>query len=235
MHDPADSPLLPGAGKMRQRMVERQLVRRGIADRRVLEAMRTVLREVFVAKHLARSAYDDRALPIEAGQTISQPYIVALMAEAAELKPGDRVLEIGTGSGYAAAVLSLIAGHVYTIERHAVLADQARQRLETLGYRNVEVRTGDGTLKGWYCDITRPATLSGGELVVEDLDLDLWRSADGTTVLRLDEDEFEDSLGRQADPGAANPARLALEELERWATDGFRPLLDPAQPDAGAE
>ncbi len=148
MHDPADSPLLPGAGKMRQRMVERQLVRRGIADRRVLDAMRTVPREAFVAKHLARSAYDDRALPIEAGQTISQPYIVALMAEAAELKSGDRVLEIGTGSGYAAAVLSLIAGHVYSIERHAVLADQARQRLETLGYRNVEVRTGDGML-GW--------------------------------------------------------------------------------------
>src|SRR5688572_30757299 len=73
MHDPADSPLLPGAGKMRQRMVERQLVRRGIADRRVLDAMRTVPREAFVAKHLARSAYDDRALPIEAGQTISQP------------------------------------------------------------------------------------------------------------------------------------------------------------------
>lgn len=148
MSDPADTTILPDSETLRRRMVERQLVRRGISDPRVLEAMRAVPREVFVAKHLARSAYDDRALPIDADQTISQPYIVAMMAEAAALGPGDRVLEVGTGSGYAAAIFGLIAGHVFTIERHMVLADQARKRLDTLGYQNVEIRTGDGT-RGW--------------------------------------------------------------------------------------
>lgn len=148
MNDPADQLLLPDSEKLRRRMVERQLVRRGIADDRVLGAMRMVPREAFVPQYLARRAYDDCALPIEAEQTISQPYIVALMAEAAEIKVGDRVLEIGTGSGYAAAVLSRIAAHVHTIERHALLAQTARARLEALGFDNVEVRCGDGML-GW--------------------------------------------------------------------------------------
>jgi protein-L-isoaspartate(D-aspartate) O-methyltransferase len=148
MNDPADKVLLPDSEKLRRRMVERQLVRRGIADERVLEAMRSVPREAFVPHYLARRAYDDCALPIEAEQTISQPYIVALMAEAAEIKAGDCVLEIGTGSGYAAAVLGRIAGHVHTIERYALLAQSARARLEALGYGNIEVRCGDGML-GW--------------------------------------------------------------------------------------
>lgn len=148
MNDPADKVLLPDSEKLRRRMVERQLVRRGIADERVLEAMRMVPREAFVPQYLAHRAYDDCALPIEAEQTISQPYIVALMAEAAELKADDRVLEIGTGSGYAAAVLGRIAGHVHTIERYALLAQSARARLEALGYGNIEVRCGDGML-GW--------------------------------------------------------------------------------------
>ncbi len=129
-------------------MVDRQLVRRGITDERVLEAMRAVPREAFVPANVKRYAYDDSALPIEVGQTISQPYIVALMAEAAELKAGDRVLEVGTGSGYAAAVFSLLADRVYTIERHALLAETAEMRLQALGYGNIEVRTGDGTV-GW--------------------------------------------------------------------------------------
>ncbi|MDQ6679455.1 MAG: protein-L-isoaspartate(D-aspartate) O-methyltransferase, partial [Pseudomonadota bacterium] len=129
-------------------MVARQIAGRGITDRRVLEAMRRVPREQFVAPELRRDACADSPLPIGAGQTISQPYIVALMAEAAEIGAGDRVLEVGAGSGYASAVLSLIAAKVYAIERHPSLCDAAQQRLERLGYRNVELRCGDGSV-GW--------------------------------------------------------------------------------------
>jgi protein-L-isoaspartate(D-aspartate) O-methyltransferase len=132
----------------RQRMVERQVAGRGVRDPRVLEAMREVPREAFVASGFEEFAYEDSPLPIEVGQTISQPYIVALMIEAAEVKPGDRVLEIGTGSGYAAAVLSRIAERVYTVERHAALVETARRHFARLSYRNIEVRHGDGTL-GW--------------------------------------------------------------------------------------
>jgi protein-L-isoaspartate(D-aspartate) O-methyltransferase len=124
------------------------LKKRGISDRAVLEAMAVVPREQFVGMDLAEFAYDDTPLPIEEGQTISQPYIVALMTEALHLRPGDKVLEVGTGSGYAAAVLSRVAGKVYTIERHRSLAHQAQVRLRKLGYQNVEVLCGDGTL-GW--------------------------------------------------------------------------------------
>ncbi len=129
-------------------MVRRQIAGRGIADRRVLAAMEKVPREAFLAEAMQEFAYEDTPLPIEEGQTISQPYIVARMAEAADVGPGDRVLEIGAGSGYAAAVLGELAGRVFTIERHPALADLARARLRQLGYDNVEVRTGDGTL-GW--------------------------------------------------------------------------------------
>ncbi|RWM89775.1 MAG: protein-L-isoaspartate(D-aspartate) O-methyltransferase [Mesorhizobium sp.] len=132
----------------RDRMVEIHLSRRGIRDREVLEAMREVPREAFVAPGFEEFAYEDGPLPIAEGQTISQPYIVALMIEMAEIGPGDHVLEVGTGSGYAAAVMSRIVERVYTIERHAGLAETARQRFEELGYDNIEVRTGDGT-KGW--------------------------------------------------------------------------------------
>ncbi|RWF53424.1 MAG: protein-L-isoaspartate(D-aspartate) O-methyltransferase [Mesorhizobium sp.] len=132
----------------RDRMVEVQLSRRGIHDREVLEAMREVPREAFVAPGFEEFAYEDGPLPIAEGQTISQPYIVALMIEMAEIGPGGHVLEVGTGSGYAAAVMSRIVERVYTIERHAGLAETARQRFEELGYDNIEVRTGDGT-KGW--------------------------------------------------------------------------------------
>ncbi len=121
---------------------------RGIRDDAVLKAMATVPREKFVGVHLLEFAYDDSPLPIEEGQTISQPYIVALMAEALQLEPNDRVLEIGTGSGYAAAVLSKVAREVYTIERHQSLALQAETRLKQLKYDNVHVLCGDGTL-GW--------------------------------------------------------------------------------------
>ena len=131
----------------RERMVEQQLVPRGIEDQRVLDAMRRVPRHVFVPDQLARYAYDDRPLPIDDGQTISQPYIVALMLEAARIGPEDAVLDVGTGSGYAAAVAAQLAHRVVSIERKPGLAIEAAATLDALGYR-VEVVTGDGTL-GW--------------------------------------------------------------------------------------
>jgi protein-L-isoaspartate(D-aspartate) O-methyltransferase len=132
----------------RERMVERQLRARGVQDERVLDAFREVPRELFVEPGLERSAYSDAPLPIGESQTISQPYVVALMVEALEIRPSDRVLEVGAGSGYAAAILSRIAAEVYAIERHPSLAREARERIERLGYGNVEIRAGDGTL-GW--------------------------------------------------------------------------------------
>lgn len=117
-------------------------------DDRVMEAMASVPREVFVPRGCRRLAYSDGPLPIGMGQTISQPYMVAWMAEALELAPEDRVLEVGTGSGYSAAVLSRLAGSVHTVERHLSLARAARSVLERLGYGNVRVRHGDGSL-GW--------------------------------------------------------------------------------------
>jgi len=127
-------------------MVDRQIAWRGVSDDRVLRAMRAVPREAFVPESLRFFAYDDAPLPIGEGQTISQPYVVALMIEAAALRPTERALEVGTGSGYAAAVMAEIAGRVFTIDRLSGLADTARRRLAELGYANVEVRTGDGTL-----------------------------------------------------------------------------------------
>lgn len=132
----------------RAAMVERQIVRRGLRNPHVLAAMRSVPREAFIAPEMQHLAYEDRPLPIGAGQTISQPYVVALMIEAAELRPEDRVLEIGAGSGYAAALLSRIASCVHAIERHEALTETARARLDRLGYDNVSLRTGDGT-RGW--------------------------------------------------------------------------------------
>lgn len=134
--------------EQRRLLVKRQLKGRGICDPAVLGALESVPREAFLPPELAEFAYLDRALPIEKGQTISQPYIVALMTEALQLKAGDRVLEVGTGSGYAAAVLAKIAGEVFTIERHQELAEQAARRLREQGFDNVHVLHGDGTL-GW--------------------------------------------------------------------------------------
>jgi protein-L-isoaspartate(D-aspartate) O-methyltransferase len=132
----------------REAMVERHLKRRGITEPAILEAFLEVPREAFIAGNNVHLAYGDHPLPIEAGQTISQPYIVALMIQAAGIKPGDRVLEIGAGSGYAAAVISRIAGKVIAIERQHELVEIARERLRRLGYDNVEIVEGDGT-KGW--------------------------------------------------------------------------------------
>jgi protein-L-isoaspartate(D-aspartate) O-methyltransferase len=127
-------------------MVERQLRGRDVSDERVLEAMRRVPRELFVPEGLRRRAYDDAALPIEAGQTISQPYMVARICEAMALRGGERVLDVGTGSGYQAAVLAELAGDVYSIERVPELAERARAALAESGYDRVHVHVGDGTL-----------------------------------------------------------------------------------------
>jgi protein-L-isoaspartate(D-aspartate) O-methyltransferase len=133
-----------GAGDIERMEFQLSLRRRGISDRAVLRAMDEVPREHFVGPQQAESAYADQALPIACGQTISQPYVVAYMTEQLEVAPGSRVLEIGTGSGYQAAVLSRIAREVVSIERYRTLADAARDRLKTLGYGNVVVRAGDG-------------------------------------------------------------------------------------------
>lgn len=132
----------------RRRMVERDLEGRGISDPRVLEAMGSVPREAFVPPARSEQAYMDRALPLSEGQTISQPYMVAVMTEVLGVEPGDRVLEIGTGSGYQAAVLAEMGAEVYTIERLESLSEDARRTLEELGYGNVRFRVGDGT-RGW--------------------------------------------------------------------------------------
>lgn len=130
------------------RMVRRHIEGRGIHDPGVLAAMRKIDRKAFLPEAMREFAYEDSALPIEEGQTISQPYIVARMIEAARLNPANRVLEIGAGSGYAAAVMAELVTRVYTIERHPALACLAEARLHAMGYGNVDVRTGDGTL-GW--------------------------------------------------------------------------------------
>ena len=151
------SPALPGRAdggeperfvKARQRMVSRQLKARDITDPKVLEVMGTVRRHLFVSPGLASQAYDDHPLPIGEGQTISQPYIVALMTQILDIRPGEKVLEIGTGSGYQAAVLGHFTGQVYTMEIRKGLARKASQRLENLGYEQIRVKHGDGYF-GW--------------------------------------------------------------------------------------
>lgn len=132
----------------RERMVARQIEGRGIYDAALLAAMREVPREAFVSERYKDYAYDDGPLPILDNQTISQPYVVALMIEALDLKAEDRALEIGTGSGYAAAILSRVAAEVYTVERIKTLVLFAKKNIESLGYDNIYIRHGDGTI-GW--------------------------------------------------------------------------------------
>ncbi len=134
--------------KLRELMVRDQIEARGVSDKRVLDAMRSVERHRFIPGHHVTSAYEDHPLPIGHGQTISQPYIVALMTELCELDGTEKVLEIGTGSGYQAAVLSLLAKEVYSIEIVTPLGQSSSRKLSELGYNNVQVRIGDGYL-GW--------------------------------------------------------------------------------------
>ncbi len=133
---------------LREYMVRTQLIPRGISDERVLDAMRKVPRHLFVPEHIQPRAYDDMALSIGEGQTISQPYMVAIMTELLELKGDEKVLEIGTGSGYQTAVLAELAKEVYSIERIEQLAESAKNILNSLFYKNINIKTGDGTL-GW--------------------------------------------------------------------------------------
>ena len=130
----------------RAAMVERQLRSRGISEQPILDAFLEVPREAFISEDYAGIAYDDRPLPIGSGQTISQPYVVALMIQAADVKSGDRVLEVGAGSGYAAAILGQIAAEVIAIERVAEFVPAARERMQRFGYDNIRVVHGDGTL-----------------------------------------------------------------------------------------
>lgn len=179
----------------RDQMVETQIAARGVRDPRVLEAMRRVPREDFVAPALAEFAYDDAPLPIAAGQTISQPYIVAYMIEAAKVAPGDRVLEVGAGSGYAAAVMSTIADQVYAVERHPELASVAGQRLRRLGYDNIELRTGDGTM-GWLEAQPFDAIIAaaGGPHVPQPLRAQL--AIGGRLVMPVGENQWQQRLVR---------------------------------------
>jgi protein-L-isoaspartate(D-aspartate) O-methyltransferase len=132
--------------RLRDLMVDSQLIPRGIRDARVLEVMRKVPRHLFMDESIRHRAYDDMALPVGEGQTISQPYMVAVMTELLALKGAERVLEIGTGSGYQAAVLAELSGEVYTIERIQSLSDKAAATLRSLGYLNIHPEVGDGTL-----------------------------------------------------------------------------------------
>jgi protein-L-isoaspartate(D-aspartate) O-methyltransferase len=208
-------------------MVDQQIASRGVADTQVLNAMREVPREYFVPENLREFAYEDTPLPIEEGQTISQPYIVALMAEASCIGRDDCVLEIGAGSGYAAAVLSRIARDVYAIERHPALAELAQKRAEELGYDNVHVRCGDGTL-GWieHTPFDAIVVSAGGpevpESLLEQLDIggrliipvgDDMRSQELLCILRTGEHKFERStLGKVQ--------FVPLVGSEGWAVDG---------------
>ncbi len=138
--------LMPDPTTARQHMVDSQLRARGISDPRVLDAMLRVPRHQFVPGSFSIEAYEDHPLPIGDGQTISQPYVVALMLESLQITPTDKVLEVGTGSGYVTALLAELAAQVFSIERHPALADSAREVLAALGYTNVRIFTGDGTL-----------------------------------------------------------------------------------------
>jgi protein-L-isoaspartate(D-aspartate) O-methyltransferase len=165
-------PLLLGQGESwksrRHAMVTEQLIGRGISDERVLDAMRTVRRHEFIPEDHRDYAYDDSPVPIGHGQTISQPYIVALMTDLLEPEEQDRVLEIGTGSGYQAAVLSALVAEVKTLEIIEALGQQAAQRLESLGYDNIEARIGDGYY-GWTGDAENN-THADGEAGAETFD-----------------------------------------------------------------
>jgi protein-L-isoaspartate(D-aspartate) O-methyltransferase len=179
----------------RERMVRTQIAGRGVRDAAVLEAMRTVPREAFLPPELAEFAYEDHPLPIARGQTISQPYVVALMTAALGIGPRDRVLEIGTGSGYAAAILGRIAHEVYTIERHGELAEAAAARLRALGLDNVRVLHGDGTL-GWreHAPYDAIVVTAGGPDVPEALLAQL--AVGGRLVIPIGEDRAMQTLVR---------------------------------------
>jgi protein-L-isoaspartate(D-aspartate) O-methyltransferase len=213
--------------KQREQMVESQIISRGITNEATLAAIRQIPREEFVPDNVVEFAYEDCPLPIEDGQTISQPFIVALMIEALELQATDRVLEIGAGSGYAAVVLSRIAAEVYSIERHSQLAQLAQERANRLGYDNVRIIHGDGT-RGWdeFAPYDAIVVAAGGpdvpQTLLEQLKIggrlvmpvgDEPRSQDLVRIRRTGEHDFEqDSLGRVQ--------FVPLIGSEGWSIDG---------------
>jgi protein-L-isoaspartate(D-aspartate) O-methyltransferase len=202
----------------RNRMVLDQLLGRGIHDAKVLDAMRKVAREAFVPEHLCNVAYTDRPLPIGEGQTISQPYMVASMTEALGLQGGEKVLEIGTGSGYSAAVLAHIAREVHTVERIANLAERARATLRRLGYNTVHVAEGDGTL-GLPGDAPYDAIVVTAEGPRIPPSLRAQLKPGGRLVMPLSENELEQILVRLVRSSNHN------ETLERLYPVRFVPLV----------
>jgi protein-L-isoaspartate(D-aspartate) O-methyltransferase len=215
----------------RLRMVGIQLVARGISDERVLAAMREVPREEFVDGGSEEFAYEDGPLPIPVGQTISQPYIVALMAEAGELRSTDRLLEVGAGSGYALAVMSRIVSRAYGIDRHATLVEGAQRRLRKLGYDNVEVRVGDGT-RGWPEAAPFDAIIvsAGGPEVPEALKAQL--ALGGRLVMPVGNQPFRQTLRKLTRRGLeeydsadlCDVAFVPLIGAQGWDEDGGRRL-----------
>lgn len=191
-------------------MVKKQLKRRGINDKKVLEAMSEVPRHIFVTEKYLDYAYEDSALPINAGQTISQPYIVAKMIQDLRPERDASVLEIGTGSGYAAAVLSRVCEKVYTIERHEMLAEQAISRYDQLGYDNIEVKIGDGTL-GWKekAPFDRILVSAGAPVVPEELSSQL--STDGIMIIPVGKNKRFQQLYRIS---KLSENKIKTEELE---------------------
>lgn len=204
--------------KRRRVMIESHLAGRGIKDARVLDAFGRVRREDFVAEELEERAYEDAPLPIGEGQTISQPYIVALTAEALELHGDERVLEVGTGSGYAAAILSKLAREVFTVERFPSLAEVARERLARLGYANVHVACRDGSL-GWpeHAPFDAIAVAAGGPSVPRALLEQL--SIGGRLVIPVGPDEGAQVLIRVTRTGADTFQREPLGDVR------FVPLI----------
>jgi protein-L-isoaspartate(D-aspartate) O-methyltransferase len=211
-------------------MVEAHLERRGITDPRILDAFRAVPREAFVPEELSEFANEDSPLPIGQGQTISQPYIVALTARALELRGGERVLEIGTGSGYAAAILGQIAREVYTVERLEDLAASARERLEALGCANVHVLQGDGSL-GWpeHAPYDAIAVAAGGPKVPEALLAQL--AVSGRLVIPVGPADSQ-VLVRATRQSATEFEREELGDEYVWfdATTAVRSLGAPIRP-----
>lgn len=215
--------------KQRDAMVTRQIAGRGIRDPHVLGAMRHLPREVFVADGFEEFAYEDKPLPIGHDQTISQPYIVALMVEAAEIRPGDRVLEIGAGSGYAAAVLAHIADSVHTVERHEPLAETARENLAKANVENVEIHVGDGTL-GWPDAAPYDAILvaAGGPSVPASLKRQL--KPGGRLVIPVGEEDSPQRLRKLVRTGAdawddadiGGVRFVPLIGAQGWTEDGRR-------------
>ena len=208
--------------KQRKKMVDSQIRSRGVRDERVLRAMEKIPRHLFIDEGLIDQAYNDNPLPIGEKQTISQPYIVALMTEALELNGRDKVLELGTGSGYEAAILAELADRVFTIERIASLAQKARKLLESLNYYNVVIRVGDGTY-GWREESPFDAIVVVGGLAVDTPD-----AGGAAGHWRASRDPRREPLF--AEPDQADPP---LRESGRCEKRGPR-RMPVCEPDRGA-